>query len=175
MDQATTLLTLAWQGILFSLFAVGGGISILIPQMHQEFINHYHWLTDKQFGELLAVSQAAPGPNFLLMPLIGWRVAAWPGAIVALVSFLVCPVTITFFVGRWLHARENVWIAQFRRAFRPVTGGLWIASGIAIALATDRELVPACVTAAVAVIALAIDISPLWWCIAAGVVGAILV
>jgi chromate transporter len=175
VDQLTTLIVLAWHGVLFSLFAVGGGISILIPQMHQEFVHHYHWLTDKQFGELLAVSQAAPGPNFLLVPLIGWRVAAWPGVIVSLVSFLMCPIAITFFVGRWLHARENVWVAQFRRAFRPVTAGLWIAAGIAIALATDHALVPACVTVAVTVIALAIDISPLWWCVIAGVVGAVLV
>jgi chromate transporter len=175
VDHLSTLIALAWHGVLFSLFAVGGGISILIPQMHQEFVHHYRWLTDKQFGELLAVSQAAPGPNFLLLPLIGWRVAAWPGVIVSLVSFLACPIAITLFVSRWLHARENVWIAQFRRAFRPVTAGLWIAAGLSIAIATDRELLPAGITLGVTAISLAIDISPLWWCVVAGIAGALLV
>jgi chromate transporter len=174
MDQATALFTLAWHCVLFSLFAVGGGISILVPQIHAEFVHHYHWLDDRQFGELLAVAQAAPGPNFLLIPLIGWRVAGWAGVIVSLASFLACPIAITFFVGRWLHARENVWIAMFRRGFRPVTAGLWIAAGTTIALATDHAFVPAGVTATVAIVSLVADISPLWWCLIAGVVGAAL-
>ena len=167
------LLLLAYHDALFSLFAIGGGVSMLIPQMHQEFVVHYHWLDERSFTELLAVSQAAPGPNFLLFPLIGFRVVGWLGAIVAMLAFLVFPVTITFFVGRILHQRENEWIARFRRGFRPVTAGLWIASGIVVAIATDHAVVPVILTLAVAAISLAIDISPLWWCLAAGVVGAI--
>ena len=167
-------LELAFHCALFSLFAVGGGVSILIPQLHAQFVGHDHWLDERQFAELLAVSQATPGPNFLLIPLIGWRVASWPGAAIGMISFLVLPVTITFFVGRWLHARENAWIARFRRAFRPVTGGLWIAAGIVVAIATDHTAVPAAVTAGVFLISLVIDISPFWWCVIAGVVGAAL-
>ncbi len=169
--QVHLLLVLAWRFALFSLFAVGGGVSMLIPQMHQEFVLQYHWLDERAFTELLAISQAAPGPNFLLIPLIGFHVAAWTGAIVAMLAFLVLPVTITFVVGRILHQRENEWVARFRRAFRPVTAGLWIASGLVVAAATDHALVPVVLTVAVAVIALVIDISPVWWCLAAGVVG----
>jgi chromate transporter len=174
INQLHTLLSLAYNMAVFSLFAVGGGVSMLIPQMHQEFVTQYHWLDERSFTELLAVSQAAPGPNFLLVPLIGFRVASWPGAAVGMVAFLVFPVTITFFVGRLLHQRENEWIVRFRRAFRPVTAGLWIASGIVVALATDHTLVPVVLTAAVTVLSLAIDISPLWWCLAAGIIGAAL-
>ena len=173
-EQLHLLLLLAYHTALFSLFAVGGGVSVLIPQMHQEFVVQYHWLGERSFSELLAVSQAAPGPNFLLVPLIGFRVASWPGAVVAMLAFLVFPVTITFFVGRILHQRENEWIARFRRAFRPVTAGLWIASGLVVAAATDHALVPVALTIGVAALSLAIDISPLWWCLAAGVLGAAL-
>lgn len=172
--QAHILLLLAWHFALLSLFAVGGGVSMLIPQLHQEFVLQYRLLDERSFTELLAVSQAAPGPNFLLIPLIGFRVASWPGAAVSMVAFLVFPVTITFFIGRLLHQHENEWIARFRRGFRPVTGGLWIASGIVVAIATDHTLVPIALTIGIAVLALAIDISPLWWCVAAGVVGAVL-
>jgi chromate transporter len=174
MEHAHLLLLLAWHFALFSLFAVGGGVSMLIPQMHQEFVLQYHWLDERSFAELLAVSQAAPGPNFLLIPLIGFRVASWPGAIVSMLAFLVFPVTISLFVGRLLHQHENEWIARFRRAFRPVTGGLWIASGLVVAVATDHALIPIALTVAVVVISLAVDISPVWWCVAAGVVGYVL-
>jgi chromate transporter len=168
------LLSLAWHVALLSLFAVGGGVSMLIPQMHQEFVLQYHWLDERAFSELLAVSQAAPGPNFLLVPLIGFRVASWPGAAVGMLAFIAFPVAITLFVGRILHQRENVWTMRFRRAFGPVTAGLWIASGIVVASATDHSRVPLAVTLGVVVLSLAFDISPLWWCLAAGLAGAAL-
>ena len=172
MDQLQLLVYLAWHCVLFSFFAVGGGVSMLIPQMHSEFVVQNHFLDQRSFAELLAVSQAAPGPNFLLVPLLGFRIAAWPGMLVSIVAFLVCPVAITFFVGRLLHQHENVWIVRFRRGFRPVTGGLWIASGLVIAATIDHSLVPVLLTAGVAVISLWIDIPTLWWCLAAGIVGA---
>ena len=173
MDQLQLLIYLAWHCVLFSFFAVGGGVSMLIPQMHAEFVVQNHFLDQRSFAELLAVSQAAPGPNFLLVPLLGFRIAAWPGLLVSIVAFLICPVAITFFVGRLLHQHENVWIGRFRRGFRPVTGGLWIASGLVIAATIDHALVPAVLTAGVALISLWIDIPTLWWCLAAGIVGAV--
>jgi chromate transporter len=174
VEQLHVLLILAWHFIVLSVFAVGGGLSILLPQMRQEFVLQYHLLSDRSFTELLAVAQASPGPNFLIVPLIGFRVASWPGAIVSMIAFLFFPVTIAFFVGRLLHQHENEWIKMFRRAFRPVTGGLWIASGIIIAAATDHGAAPLGITIGVGILSLVIDISPMWWCLLAGVAGAIL-
>jgi chromate transporter len=170
-DQIHVLLLLVWHFALLSLFAVGGGVSMLIPQMHQEFVLQYHLLDERSFTELLAVSQATPGPNFLLVPLIGFRVASWAGALASMFAFLALPVTITFFVGRLLHQHENEWIRRFRRGFRPLTGGLWIAAGIVVAMATDHSLVPVVLTIGVAAISLVIDIPPVWWCVAAGIAG----
>jgi chromate transporter len=169
--QIHTLLAMAAHFALLSLFAVGGGVKILIPQMHAEFVQQAHWLSEQSFTELLAVAQAAPGPNFLLVPLIGFRIASWAGAGVALVAFLVMPVTISFVAGRLLHRHSNAWIANFRQAFKPITGGLWIASGLVVAATIDHALMPLAITAIVTVIALVVDISPIWWCVAAGVAG----
>jgi chromate transporter len=169
--QIHTLLAMAAHFALLSLFAVGGGVKILIPQMHTEFVLQSHWLSEHAFTELLAVSQAAPGPNFLLVPLIGFRVASWAGAGVALLAFLVMPVTIAFVAGRLLHRHSNAWVANFRQAFKPITAGLWIASGLVVAATIDHALMPLAITIAVTLIALAIDISPIWWCIAAGLAG----
>ena len=174
-EHLRILFEMAYHDALFSLFAVGGGIMVLIPQVHQQFVTTYHWIDERQFSELLAVSQAAPGPNFLLIPLIGWRVASWQGATVSILAFLVLPVIITTYVSRWLHGRENDWIARFRRAFRPITGGLWIASGVVVARTTDHALVPALLTVVVLGVSIFIDISPFWWCVIAGVVGYVFV
>jgi len=171
MEQLQQLLSMAVHMALVSFFAVGGGVSMLIPQLHREFVLEFHWLTERSFAELLAVAQAAPGPNFLLIPLIGFRIASWPGAAVAILAFLLFPVTIAFTIGRILHHHENVWIVRIRRAFRPVTGGLWIASGLVVAATVDHTLIPIAITAIVTAISLAIDIPPIWWCLIAGVAG----
>jgi chromate transporter len=169
-----TLLTLGLRFMILSLFAVGGGVSILIPQLHEELVNQYHWVDERAFAELLAVSQAAPGPNFLLMPLIGWRVASWPGALVGAIAFMIVPVLVSVSVGRLLHDHENAFVVLLRRAFRPLTGGMWIASGIVIARTTDHAVSYAVITAAVAACAIFVEANPLWWCLSAGIVGALI-
>jgi chromate transporter len=167
------LIGLGWRFAVLSLFAIGAGVSVIIPQMHQEFVGQLHLLDNQQFAEMLAISQAAPGPNFLLVPLVGWRIAGWPGAIVSLSAFLVFPIVITLVVGRLLHRHENDTLRKVRRSFRPVTGGLWIAAGIVVTLATDHNLLLLAVTGAVVLASMTFDISPLWWCVGAAAIGAL--
>jgi chromate transporter len=171
---AVSLFGIFWRIAILALFAVGSGISVVIPQLHREFVEQLHWLDDRSFAEMLAVSQAAPGPNFLFVPLLGWRIAGWLGGVVALLAFLLFPVTISFTVGRLLHRHENAAIALVRRSFRAVTAGLWIASGTVIAFTVDRNLASTVITCSVVALALAFDISPLWWCLGAAVAGAVL-
>jgi len=91
------------------------------------------------------------------------------------IAFLVPPATIAFVVGRWLHRRENASSVRFRRAMRPVTGGLLIAAGAIVGLTVDHTAVAGAITVAVVGLSLALDIAPLWYCLAAGVVGALFV
>lgn len=170
-EELHRVLILGYQFVLFSLFAVGGGASVLLPQFRYEFVDHYRFITDRTFTETLAVAQAAPGPNFLTIPLLGFQSAGIAGACVSMLAFLLFPVAFTIFVSRLLQRHENAWIARLRRSFRPVTGGLWIATGIIIARTTDQSPVPVIITVAVTVVSLLIDVSPFWWCVLAGVAG----
>ena len=61
-----------------SLFAVGGANSA-IPEMHRVAVDVQHWLTDKQFADVFAISQLSPGPNVLIVTLIGYAVAGVAG------------------------------------------------------------------------------------------------
>ncbi|MEN2259013.1 chromate transporter [Paraclostridium benzoelyticum] len=42
-------------------FSFGGGYAML-PFIQQEFIDKYHFITNKEFLDLLALSQSTPGP-----------------------------------------------------------------------------------------------------------------
>ena len=71
-----------------SLFAVGGANSA-IPEMHRVAVDVHHWLTDKQFADVFAISQLSPGPNVLIVTLIGYSVAGVAGALVATLAMCV--------------------------------------------------------------------------------------
>ena len=54
-----------------SLLSIGGGNTVL-PEMHTKSVVDYHWLTDSQFADVFAISQAAPGPSILIVTLIAY-------------------------------------------------------------------------------------------------------
>ena len=70
------------QFAILSLFAVGGVMAV-IPEMHRQAVEVSHWMTERQFADLFAIAQAAPGPNIIIVTLIGFQVAGFAGAIVA--------------------------------------------------------------------------------------------
>ena len=51
--------------------------------MHRQTVEIAGWLTDRQFSELFAIAQAAPGPNVMFVALLGHFIAGVPGAVVA--------------------------------------------------------------------------------------------
>ena len=67
----------------------GGGPSI-VPLYQHEAVEVYHWVTKDEFGQALAFGNALPGPIATKLTMyIGYRVAGWPGAAVALVAVAV--------------------------------------------------------------------------------------
>ena len=73
---------------LMSLFAVGGA-NAAIPEMHRIAVDVHHWMSDRQFADIYAISQLSPGPNVLIVTLIGYAVAGFGGAIVATLAMCV--------------------------------------------------------------------------------------
>jgi len=61
-----------------SLIAFGGMPSVM-PEMQRLVVDVKGWTTHAQFIQLFAIAQAAPGPNVLIVSLIGWKAAGfWP-------------------------------------------------------------------------------------------------
>lgn len=64
-----------------SLLAFGGGPAIL-PEMQHQVVEVHHWLSATEFSTMFAMAQAAPGPNMMIVPLVGWHVAGPAGLLV---------------------------------------------------------------------------------------------
>ena len=75
------LLTLAIVFTQLSILAFGGGNAIL-PEMQHQVVEVHRWLTATEFSTRLAMAQAAPGPNMMIVPLVGWHVAGPAGLFV---------------------------------------------------------------------------------------------
>src|SRR3954454_1883127 len=93
--------TLVWTFGLMSLFAVGGANSA-IPEMHRAAVDVQHWMNDKQFADVFAISQLSPGPNVLIVTLIGYTVAGVTGALVATLAMCAPAAILAYYVSRLL-------------------------------------------------------------------------
>ena len=87
-----------------SLVSIGGGPSILAGIAHA--VASRHWMSEREFIDLFAISRAAPGPGVLLATLVGWKLAGLLGAAVAsLALFLPSSLLYDVVVRRWDHLR----------------------------------------------------------------------
>jgi chromate transport protein ChrA len=68
-----------------SLIAIGGGIAV-VPEMNRLAVDVHGWMSDAHFAQLFALAQAAPGPNIIVVGLIGWHVAGLAGMVVAMLA-----------------------------------------------------------------------------------------
>ena len=165
------LLSLFSYFAVLSLFAVGGA-NAAIPEMHRIAVEVMHWMTDRQFADMFAISQASPGPNVILVTLIGYHVAGFAGAAVATLAMIGPTCVLAFVVARvWDRFKEARWRIALQAGLVPVSLGLIAASAFVLARTADHNVVAGLVTAATAVVAFATRINPLWLFAAGGLLG----
>ncbi|MEX0841971.1 MAG: chromate transporter [Xanthobacteraceae bacterium] len=166
-----TLFSIAIHFGLLSLFAVGGGNSV-IPEIHRHAVEVAHWMSDRQFADIFAISQAAPGPNFLITTLIGYHVAGLPGAVVATVAMCGPSSVLAYYVsGTWERFKYARWRIATQNGLIPVSVGLIGATGIIVTQAADHTVLAYAVTAVTAAVTYYTRLSPVWLFAAAGLLG----
>ncbi len=71
-------------------FVFGSGLAI-VPFLHGGVVNQYHWLTERQFLDAVAVAMITPGPVVITVAFIGYLVAGPLGGMAASIGvFLPC-------------------------------------------------------------------------------------
>src|SRR5439155_6593803 len=90
--------TLAGHFAMMSFFAMGGANAAL-PEMYRLAVETKQWMTDRQFADIYAIAQATPGPNVVVVTLIGYHVAGIAGALIATVSMCGPTCVLAYFIG----------------------------------------------------------------------------
>ena len=156
---------------LLSLFAVGGA-NAAIPEMQRIAVEVMHWMNDRQFADMFAIAQVSPGPNIIIVTLIGYHVAGFAGAAVATAAMCGPTCVVAFLVARtWDRFKDAHWRIAIQAGLVPVSLGLIGASAFVLARSADNNVYAGMVTAVTAIIAFATRINPLWIFAAGGILG----
>ncbi|WP_121354884.1 chromate transporter [Flavisolibacter nicotianae] len=81
---------LFWFFLKAGAFVFGSGLAI-VPFLYGGVVKEYHWLSEQEFLDAVAVAMITPGPVVITVGFIGYLIAGFPGAsVAALATFLPC-------------------------------------------------------------------------------------
>ncbi len=171
MNHHPSLLEIGLYFLTLSLMAIGGANAV-IPDMHRHLVDIQGWMSSAEFVALVALSQAAPGPNVLVVSLLGWKVAGFSGALVAIAAMSIPSSLLTYFFSRlWQRFHQARWRNVVQGGLGPITIGLILASGYVLTRSADHHWLAYAITAITAVMVMKTKIHPLWLLSAAGLLG----
>src|SRR5438093_7221374 len=102
----------------------------VMPEMQRLVVDVKGWTTHAQFIQLFAIAQAAPGPNVLIVSLIGWRAAGLAGAVVALLAVCAPAAVLSWYIADlWERFKDSAWRRAIKRAISPLVVGLTLSGG----------------------------------------------
>lgn len=155
-----------------SLLAFGGGPAIL-PEMQHQVVEVHHWLSATEFSTMFAMAQAAPGPNMMIVPLVGWHVAGPAGLLVtSFAKFGPSSVITVFALKFWNQFKDYPLRERFEKALKPITVGLVLVSAWIIADASAQNSLLITIIAIATVMSLFKKVHPLWVMLFGAVAGA---
>jgi len=158
----TTLLTIGEIFARLSLLAVGG-VNSTVPEIFREVVTERHWMSPAVFAQNFAIANAAPGPNCLIVTMIGAQLAGIPGGLVATFAMVLPSGVCAIFVsGLWEKFRAARWRRIIQAALLPLTAGLVLAAGAVLVEQADTGWVTILVTVAAVLLCWRTRIHPLW-------------
>ena len=111
--------TLFKSTFLISAFTVGGGF-VIIPLLKGKYVDEYHWISDKDTLDMVAIAQSMPGVIAVNSAVIlGYRMAGVLGTLVALVAtVLPCLITLSIISYCYDFFIQNLYIKMILRGMR---------------------------------------------------------
>jgi len=98
---------------IFVQFLIIGATSFggVVPYLRAALVTKLHWIDDKEFVEMLSISQSLPGLNATNMAiLVGEKLRGAPGAIAAIVAICLPGGLLMYCVGIFYHLHgDHAW------------------------------------------------------------------
>jgi chromate transporter len=161
---------LAWTAFKVGALSFGGGF-VIIPLMQGDAVHVYHWMTDSEFLNAVALGQVTPGPVVATVAAVGYAAHGIGGGLLAAaVAFVPSFSFILLGGGRFERLRGNATARAFLDGAGPAAIGAILGAAIPLASALTETWQFALLTAAaVSLLVLRRGVVPTL--LAAGVVG----
>ena len=169
MTQTLIHIVLLFGGL--SLLSIGGGNSI-IPDMQRAAVEIHHWMTDREFLDLFAISRVTPGPGSLIVALVGQKAGGVAGACAAIVGMYIPSCSLMYLTTcLWENGQNATWRPIAEKTLAPLGIGLIFAGG-AVLMQNNHSSFTVYLITAVSTLVLTIwTINPLWILLSGAIVG----
>jgi chromate transporter len=132
------LLALAWVAFKVGALSYGGGF-VIIPLMQHDAVDTYHWMTDAQFLNAVALGQVTPGPVVHTVAVVGYAAGGVGGGLLAaLVAFAPSFAMILAGARRFDTLRASPTMRAFLDGAGPAAIGAIAGAAIPLALALSE-------------------------------------
>lgn len=132
------LLSLAWVAFKVGALSYGGGF-VIIPLMQNDAVHTYHWMTDGQFLNAVALGQITPGPVVQTVAVVGYAAAGIGGGLLAAaVAFSPSFAFILLGGERFDRLRRNRQVRAFLDGAGPAAIGAILGSALPLARALSE-------------------------------------
>jgi chromate transporter len=177
--QGTASLGQLWSLTSFFLkagaFVFGSGLAI-VPFLYGGVVNEYHWLTERQFLDAIAVAMITPGPVVITAAFIGFLVAGLAGGAAAATAVFAPPFCIVVIAAPYY--RRFAGNPQVKAFVQGVTAAAVGAIAGAVVILARRALVDATtVLIALGVLTALLKLKKIpepIWIVAAAIIGLLL-
>ena len=131
------------------------------PEMKLLTVDVHQWLTFPQLIHIYSVGQMAPGPNMMMIVVIGQWAGGLLGAIVTLIAFFGPTALLAFVIGRlWKRIETWPWRRSIQEGLAPVSIGLLLAGCFTMAKGSITGLDTGAITVGVLLMLLQYKINP---------------
>jgi chromate transporter len=129
------LAALAWVAVKVGALAYGGGF-VIVPMMQHDAVHQYHWMTDGQFLNAVALGQITPGPVVLTVAVVGFAAAGvWGGLVAAAIAFAPSFAFILLGASHFEELRRSRGARAFLNGSGPAAIGAILGSAVPLAAA----------------------------------------
>lgn len=154
-----------------SILTVGGGMAAF-PEMKVLTVEVHKWLTFPQLIHIYSVGQMAPGPNMMMIVVIGQWAGGVAGAIVTVIAFFGPTALLAFLVAKgWKNLESWPWRTSIQQGLAPVSIGLLLAGCFTMAKGAITGLETGTITVGVLLLLMQYKINPALLVIGGAVVG----
>lgn len=157
------------------LFSFGGGYAML-PLIQNEVVKLNKWLGPKEFVDVIAISQATPGPIAInSATYVGYKIAGIIGASVATLGVTIPSFVIILIMAKFFMSfKDNKYMDYAFEGLRPAVVGLVLAAAIMVGMSAFADYKSIIIFIAVFIASYKYDVDPILLIAGAGLTGYLL-